>query len=310
MTTGIETLKQNLKGVVVIFMTPFHDDLRLHEKAAARNLRFLISKGIRTGQGAIVVAGSIGECYALTNDERKRLAETVVAEARGEVPVLIGCNHSATAAAVDLAKHAEKIGADGLMLLPPSYATPPERKVYEWYRAVAAETSLGIMVYNNPLMVPVDISVDLLQKMADTIPNIIAVKECSENICRLDEGYGRLRPRLVMINGNCEEDEPCATLRGAAGYTTCIANFAPTLCLDLYFACRDRQWDRAWELHWKLMPAIKFMGRMFGDFRCFIKIAQELLGLQGGPVRPPALSPTPEDRQTVERLVKELGLTS
>jgi len=303
-----DELKQNLKGVVVIMMTPFKESLEVNEEAAAKNLRYIIDKGIRTGQGGVIVTGSVGECYAMTSEQRKRMMEVAVAAADGDVPVLIGCNHSSTRAAIDLAKHAEKVGADGLMLLPPVYAVPPERKIYEWYRAIAAETSLGILVYNNPLMVPVDMSVELLKKMADDIPNIVAVKECSENICRLDEGYHVLRPRLVMINGNCEEDEPCATLRGASGYTTCIANFAPALCLELYHACQKGDWDHAWEVHWRIMPFLQFMGRMHGDFRHFVKIAQELIGLDGGPVLPPALSPTPQDRAGIEKLVREAGL--
>ena len=302
-----EQLRANLKGVVAIVVTPFTEDLELHEEAAAANLRFMIDSGIKTGHGAVVVAGSIGECYAMNDDERKRLMEVTVEAAAGDVPILIGCNHSSTRSAVALARHAEKCGADGLMLLPPVYGIPPEHKVYEWYRAVAAETGLGIMVYNNPLMVPVDISVDLLMRMADTIPNIVAVKECSENICRLDDGYHRLRPRLVMINGNCEEDEPCATLRGAAGFTTCHANYAPALCLDLYRACRSGDRDRAWDIHWRIMPATHAMGRMRGDFRCFVKHGQELAGLYGGPVRPPALAASREELVAVEEVLREAG---
>jgi len=305
-----DELKQNLKGVVVIMMTPFTEDLEVHEQAAAKNLRYMIDHGIRTGQGGVIVTGSVGECYAMANDERKRMMDLAVAEAKGDVPILIGCNHSSTRAAIDLAKHAEKVGADGLMLLPPVYAIPPQEKIYEWYRAIAAETSLGILVYNNPLMVPVDMSVELLSRMAETIPNIVAVKECSENICRLDEGYHVLRPRLVMINGNCEEDEPCATLRGAAGYTTCLGNFTPEVCLELYHAGQRGDWDRAWEVHWQLMPLLEFMGRMHGDFRYFVKIAQEMIGLYGGPVLPPALEPTAEDRQGIEKLVRGAGLVS
>ena len=303
-----EELKASLTGVIVMMMTPFDEHLDLHEDAVAANLRVLIDSGIRTGSGAVVVAGSIGECYAMTNAERMRLAEAAVQAAAGDVPVIVGCNHSATAPAIELARHAETIGADGIMLLPPVYATPPERRIYEWYRAIAAETSLGIMAYNNPLMVPVDMSVDLLKRIADDVPSVVALKECSENICRLDDGYHVLRPRLAIINGNCEEDEPCATLRGAAGFSSYLANFAPKVVLHLSRAGRQGDWQRAWEIHWQLMRFINFMHEMRGDAKCLVKIAQDLVGLSGGPVRPPSLPATPEDRAGVETLLREADL--
>lgn len=288
-------LREKLRGVIVIFLTPFNVDFSLDEDGIRSNIQFLIEKGIKSG---IVVGGSLGECYAMRTNERKRLFEIAIEEANGRVPILCGINESATLIAVELAQYAESVGADGVMLLPPYYMAPNEESILLHFRMVGDAIDIGIMVYNNQWVSKVDMSLELLEKLAE-FENVVAVKDCTPDFFRFRQAIDHLGGRLNILNCMAEFWEPQAFAAGSQGFLSAMANFAPEISLQVAEAGAAGDIVRGKELYQNnLHPYLEveaLVAQDLGDAEtvALYKAAMNIRGLASGPVRPP-LHPLPE----------------
>ncbi|MGC8869826.1 MAG: dihydrodipicolinate synthase family protein [Brevinematia bacterium] len=152
------------------------------------------------------------------------------------VPVIGGCNHTDTRTVIKLVHYAEEAGLDGVMISPPYYWKPDERMVLAHYKAIAKETSLGIMVYNNWFASQLDIPVDLMAKLVDEVPNIVALKDNCNIISKLAQMIEALGDRISIVNGSGEPHEPYAALMGARGFVTGEACVITKTCVAIYEA--------------------------------------------------------------------------
>jgi len=124
----------------------------------------MMDNGIVEGNGLFIVGGSTGELFSMKLEERKKVFEIAVDEVNGKTPVFCGCNHSGTDIAIELAKYAEDVGADGVMVTPPYYwSTPDDETVFRHYKALGEKINIGIMIYNNPFIINNDLSVELVK---------------------------------------------------------------------------------------------------------------------------------------------------
>lgn len=145
-----QELKKQLHGITAISITPFMEDGSFDEKGCEKNLRFLVNGGLNQSNSVLVACGSTGECGAMSTQERKYIMEMVIDTVGKDIPVIAGCNSTNVYESIELAQHAEKYGAAGVMALSPYYyPAKDENCIYAFYKKLAENTGLGILLYNN-----------------------------------------------------------------------------------------------------------------------------------------------------------------
>jgi 4-hydroxy-tetrahydrodipicolinate synthase len=299
-------LKDKVKGIVVVMTTPFRENYELDDDGLRRLTRFLINSGVKEGKGVLVPAGSTGECPMLTDEERRDIFKIVKGEAKGEVPVIGGCNHTDTRAVIKLVHYAEEAGLDGVMISPPYYWKPSEKILLNHYKAIAKETKLGIMVYNNWFASQLDIPIETMVRLVDEVPNIVALKDNSPYISKLSKMIEVLGDRISIVNGSGEPHEPYASLMGARGFVTGEACLIPKTCLSIYEAEKKKDYQTAKEILKKAGPLLDYIlqaGDNLADYIVKLKAGMNIVGLPGGIPRLPL---SPADEEVKARLKKLL----
>ena len=174
-----EELRKQLHGVCVISITPFKEDGSFDAKGYEKNLEFILKGGLDKTNATIVVGGSTGECGAMNPAERKEVLECALAVCGGRLPVIAGCNSTNVREAIELAQHAEAHGAAGVMALSPYYyPAKDEECIYAFYKALAENTGLGILLYNNFEVMNIDCPISVLKRLKE-FPNVVGMKECT-----------------------------------------------------------------------------------------------------------------------------------
>ncbi len=275
------------QGVFTPIVTPFTPDGAFNEDA----VRKIIDQQIAEGAHGIIAAGSTGEWFSMTDNERIRLFEVCHEQVAGRRPLLAGTAAIGTDQAVALTRAAKKIGCDGCMVLPPPYALPSKREVIAHYKSIA-DVGLPIMLYNNPNRTQIDLVPSLVNDLA-AFDAVVAVKDSSKDLFQKAETCHRVKDRLAVFTGM----EPYALAmiqRGAVGIVSMIANVCCThvvACFEHSFAGRYAEAiphqdviDRAFEI-------IAHHG--LGNYPT-VKAMMNVLGRGGGNVRQPYL-PAPDD---------------
>ncbi|MEM3653580.1 MAG: dihydrodipicolinate synthase family protein, partial [Candidatus Bathyarchaeia archaeon] len=144
-----EKLKERLKGVFVVVATPFNEKDELDEEGLRYNLNFLVEKG-KGKPLSLIIAGSTGEFYALSEEEHKRLIKIAVDEVNGKLVLIAGTGQAGTKNALKISKYAEDVGADGVMVVLPYYHVPTENGMYQHFKTIAEGIEVGMLIYNNP----------------------------------------------------------------------------------------------------------------------------------------------------------------
>src|SRR5262245_16258596 len=169
-----------LRGTYTVLITPFTSDGNAVDVPA---LKRLVHWQIEQGIHGLIPLGSTGEFLSMTQDERLQVIETCVREAAGRVPVLIGTGAEWTRDAVAYAREAERMGADGIMVIPPFYSSPTEDELFEHYRRIGEAISLPVMVYNNPATANVDLTPPIVARLS-RIDNVRYIKESTLEVTR------------------------------------------------------------------------------------------------------------------------------
>lgn len=305
---------EQMRGPVTVVFTPFDEKGKeIDEKALKINVRYLIDKGIKNGSGVLVAGGSTGDCFVLSLEERKRVAEIVVKEANGEVPVIVGCNHTSVNTIIEMAQYAEKIGAEGVMVTPPYYwVNLFDDGIYASYKAISDAINIGIMVYNNPGILAKDMSVELLVKLSK-IENVLALKECTPQHVKYIKVVEALSEEIAIINGSGEWMEPISHKLGTKSFISGFANFAPELCVEIYKESVNSNYERADTLAKKFRPLQLILGQYAKELgtscqmgRMYKEMAILCGFRQGGPRLP--MLPIPESyRKKISIALKEGG---
>lgn len=300
---NLEELRESIRGVVVVMVTPFKEDYEVDEEGVRKLTRFLIDSGIKRGTGVLVPTGSTGECPMLTDEERARIFKIVKEEVGNTVPVLGGCNHTDTRTVIKLVRYAEEVGLDGVMISPPYYWKPNEQIVLTHYRAIAKETKLGIMVYNNWFASQWDIPVETLIKLVNEVPNIVALKENTPYIEKFSKVVGAIGDKISVINGAGEPHEPYTALMGARGFVTGEACIIPKTCVAIYEAEVKKDYEKAREILRQAQPLLDFFfaGEHGASYLVRIKAAMNIVGLPGGIPRLPLLPASEEVKQKAKK---------
>jgi len=282
-------------GVFPAATTQFDAALALDLPATQRVQAALIADGVH----GLVLMGTVGEGNSLRAEEKRRVLAAAVEASAGKVPVIAGVSEFTTAAAAEFARDAERLGADGLMLLPAMVYVPTSAELEFHFRTVAAASGLPIMLYNNPPSYRVNIDVATLQRLAD-VPTIVSIKESAPDTRRFTDIFNALGERYVVFAGLDDVAFEGLTL-GASGWVSGLTNAFPAESLLLYAALRSGDLARARRIYRWFMPLLHLDAEH--DLVQSIKLAEQVMGRGSERVRPPRLVLAGERRAAVLALI-------
>jgi 5-dehydro-4-deoxyglucarate dehydratase len=291
-------LRKKLSGVISFPCTPFKKDLSLDLEGLRKNLRSLLKHPIC----AIVAPAGTGELHVLSPQEHFAVMETTVQEVNGRVPVLTGVGIN-TPIAIELVRHAAAADVSGILIFPPYYPTNDDDGIIAYYKAIADTTPLGVLIYSRDWFNP---SPSLVEKLARAIPNLIAWKDGQADMRRFQMIRQRLGDRLHWIGGAGDDAVPAYYTIGIRTYTSSIANVAPKLSLRLHELASAGYSEELTKLMNELViPLYELRGKRKGYEVSAMKSMMDMIGLVGGPVRPPLVDLRPDEvealRVTIER---------
>jgi 4-hydroxy-tetrahydrodipicolinate synthase len=249
--------------------------------------------------------GTVGENCSLSAEEKRTVLTAVKEVTRGRVPVLTGVAEYTTALAVAYARDAEKIGADGLMVLPAMVYKSNRRETIRHYRTVAQATSLPIMVYNNPVSYGVDVTVEMFSELAD-LKNVVAIKESTEDTRRLTDLQNEFGDRFTLFAG-VDDIVLESIMLGATGWVSGLTNAFPRESVALFNLARAGRYEEALSIYRWFMPLLH-LDTIPTLVQC-IKLAEQLMGRGSEMVRAPRLCLEGEERAHVERVVSAAKAT-
>jgi 5-dehydro-4-deoxyglucarate dehydratase len=291
-------LCKKLNGVISFPCTPFKKDLSLDLDGLRKNLRSLLKYPI----AAIVAPAGTGEIHSLSRAEHLAVVKTTVEEVAGRVPVLAGSGFNPPIA-TELAKQAAAAGASGILAFPPYYPSPDDDGLIAYYRGIAEATPLGLLIYSRDLFNP---SPALVEKLAHAIPNLIAWKDGQADIRRYQMIRQKVGDRLHWIGGAGDDMVPGYYSIGIRTYTSSIANVAPKLSLRLHeLASAGNSGELTQLMNDLVIPLYALRARRKGYEVSAMKAMMDMIGLVGGPVRPPLVDLRPDEvewlRSVIER---------
>ena len=228
-------------------VTPFKDGA-VDEDAYRR----LIDWVIENGQHGLVPVGTTGESPTLSHDEHRKVVEICIAEARGRVPVIAGAGSNNTREAMELARHAEKAGADGVLIVTPYYNKPNQEGLFQHFKAIDAAIGIPIVIYNIPPRSVIDMSVDTMKRCYE-LKNVVGVKDATGNIGRISLQRQAMGPEFIQMSGDDITALSCMAA-GAHGCISVVANVAPKPTADLMEACFAGKYDEALKIQDRLVP--------------------------------------------------------
>jgi 4-hydroxy-tetrahydrodipicolinate synthase len=234
-------------GSITALVTPFSNG-----EVDFGQLRALIDWQIENGTHGLVPVGTTGESPTLSHEEHGRVITETIRAARGRVPVIAGAGSNSTREAVALAGHAERMGADGLLVVTPYYNKPNQEGLFQHFKAVNDAVSIPIVIYNIPPRSVIDMSVETMKRLSG-LRNIVGVKDATGNIGRISLQRDAMGPDFIQLSGDDLTGLACMAA-GAHGCISVVSNIAPRLCAELQNACLAGDFAKALEIQDKLVP--------------------------------------------------------
>ncbi|MFD0676086.1 MULTISPECIES: dihydrodipicolinate synthase family protein [unclassified Paenibacillus] len=246
------TKQVTLEGVYPILATPFTEQGDVDENSLRELVRFQLHAKV----DGIALFGMASEMYTLLDDEKARIAEIVVDEVKGQVPLVFGSGHTGLEAAVQLSKRAEKSGADALMVLPPYMAKPDGKRLYDYFAAVAKAVTIPIMIQDAPLASGVNMPAAMLARLSKEFENIAYVKvEAPPTTFKVTEVLEQSEGRLTVFGGMNAMYFYEELGRGAVG--TMPACEFPEVCVSIYQAFKAGDLDTARRTFYQYLPFLR-----------------------------------------------------
>ncbi len=278
------TLRNKLSGVIAFPITPFKDDLSLDLPGLHVNLNKLLEHPV----SGIVAAGGTGEMYSLTPAEYLRVIELTALAVEDRVPVIAGVGFGQRLG-VEMAQAAEKAGADGVLVFPPYYPQADDDGMFEYYRSISQATRLGTIVYSRDWARFTPAMVERLT----ALPNLIGWKDGHGDLRQLQTIMHRVGERLVWIGGAGDDLIGVYYRIGIRAFSSSIATVAPALSLKLHeLATADDGEGLRELLESCVIPLYELRSRRKGYEVSAMKAMMDMVGLNGGPVRPPLVNVT------------------
>ena len=283
------------KGSNVALVTPFKND-KLDDETYIKLIHF----HIKNGTNGLVPAGTTGESPTLSHDEHERVIELCVNESSGKLPVFAGTGSNSTEEAISLTTHAERIGANGALIVTPYYNKPTQEGLYQHYKAINDKCGIPIIIYNIPGRSVIDMSVDTMARLYE-LKNIIGVKDATGDLERVNQTVKKLGKDFLQLTGN-DDNAFEFNKRGGSGAISVTANIAPKLCSDFQKytkSSNDNDIEQAERLDEVLQPLHHAM--FIESNPSPVKYAAKLLRLCEDDVRLPLVKVTDKTKEIVKK---------
>jgi len=294
-------MKVTWRGVFPAACTQFHSDFSLNIPGTLKHLDAMLAAGVH----GFVMMGSVGENTTLESAEKRELLKATVEHVGKRVPILTGVAEYTTAQACRWAADAQKLGADGLMVLPPMVYKSDARETIAHFRAVAKASDLPIMVYNNPPAYKVDITPEMFVEMADE-PKFACIKESSDNPRRVTDIINLTGDRYVVMAGVDDLFLECCML-GAVGWISGLVNAFPAENRLIWDLVQAGKWDEARKVYRWYTPLLHLDTHM--KLVQYIKLASAECGYGTELTRPPRLPVVGEEREQVLNIIRTAKAT-
>lgn len=290
------------RGSIPALVTPMTESGALDEG----KFRAFVDWQIAQGSHGLVPVGTTGESPTLSHDEHNAVVKWCVEETRGRVPVIAGAGSNSTAEAVALAKHAETVGADGVLVVTPYYNKPTQDGLYAHFKAVADAIGLPIVIYNIPGRSVVDMSVDTMARLYE-LKNIVGVKDATANVARVSLQRAKMGPDFLQLSG---EDVTALGFmaHGGHGCISVTANVAPADCAAFQEACASGDFTTARAYQDKLTPL--HTGLFCETSPGPVKVGLAMLGHCSEAMRLPMVPVSDATRGVVREALAHAGLVS
>ena len=290
------------KGSNVALVTPFKGD-SLDEETYIKIINF----HLENGTNGLVPAGTTGESPTLSHDEHERVIELCIKESKGKIPVIAGTGSNSTEEAVSLTKHAEKVGADGVLVVTPYYNKPTQEGLYQHYKSINDSCGIPIIIYNIPSRSVIDMSVDTMARLFE-LKNIVGVKDATGDLNRVNQQKEKMGSNFIQLTGN-DDNAFEFNKRGGVGAISVTANIAPKLCSDFQKFSKSSIQDeieKAKKLDNLLQPLHKSL--FIESNPSPVKYAAKLLNLCDDSVRLPLVKITESTKLEVKKALKNANL--
>ncbi|HEY8883710.1 MAG TPA: 4-hydroxy-tetrahydrodipicolinate synthase [Chloroflexota bacterium] len=282
-------------GCLVAMITPFRNG-EVDEPA----LRGLVQFHLRNGTDGLVPCGTTGESVTMTEEEQLRVIEVVVDEVNGRIPVIAGTGTNGTAKTIKLTKAAQKLGADGALLVTPYYNKPTQQGLFLHFEAVARVTDLPLVLYNVPSRTSVNMAPETVARLAK-IPTIVGIKEAAGNMDQVSQIIGSCPDDFAVLSGDDSLTLPMLAL-GGVGVISVVGNIAPAAMTELVRSYRAGNLARARELHYQLFDLCRAMFLETNPIP--VKTAAGLLGLCSSELRLPLCPIADSNRTKLEEALR------
>ena len=290
------------KGSNVALVTPFKNG-KLDDASYIKLIHF----HIKNGTNGLVPAGTTGESPTLSHEEHERVIELCVKESDGKLPVIAGTGSNSTEEAISLTSHAERIGANGALIVTPYYNKPTQEGLYQHYKAINDKCGIPIIIYNIPGRSVIDMSVDTMARLFE-LKNIVGVKDATGDLNRVNETLKKLGKDFIQLTGN-DDNALEFNLRGGVGSISVTANIAPKHCSEFQkfsILIDEKSKLKAEKIDKILQPVHHSM--FIESNPSPVKYAAKLLGLCDDEVRLPMVKVTEATKKIVEEALKSAKL--
>ena len=290
------------KGSNVALVTPFKNG-KLNDETYIKLIHF----HIKNGTNGLVPAGTTGESPTLSHDEHERVIELCVKESNGKLPVFAGTGSNSTEEAISLTTHAEKIGANGALIVTPYYNKPTQEGLYQHYKAINDKCGIPIIIYNIPGRSVIDMTLDTMARLYE-LKNIIGVKDATGDLKRVDETLKKLGKDFLQLTGN-DDNALEFNKRGGVGAISVTANIAPKLCSEFqkFSILKDeKSFSEAEKINKILQPVHHSM--FVESNPSPVKYAAKLLNLCEDDVRLPLVKVTDPTKEIVQKALMSAKL--
>ena len=290
------------KGSNVALLTPFKNN-ELDVDTYIKLIHFHIENGTH----GLVPAGTTGESPTLSHDEHQKIIELCIKESNGKIPVIAGTGSNSTKEAISLTRHAEKVGADGALVVTPYYNKPTQEGLYQHYKAINDSCGIPIIIYNIPSRSVIDMTVDTMARLFE-LKNIAGVKDATGNLDRATLQKEKMGNEFILLTG---EDGNVLEFnkRGGIGCVSVTANIAPKLCSDFQNFSKSKNSNEIKEaerINELLQPVHKalFIESNPGP----VKYAAKLLNLSSDEVRLPLVKVMDSTKEVIKKALASAKL--
>ena len=290
-----------IKGEGVAIVTPMKENGDVNFE----KLGEILEEQIAAGTDAVIICGTTGESSTLSHEEHMETIRYTIDKVNKRIPVVAGTGSNCTETAIMMSQEAERMGADGLLLVSPYYNKATQKGLIAHYTAIANSVKLPIILYNIAGRTGINIEPKTLLYLAENVENIVAVKEASGNISQIADVAAMCKGKLDIYSGNDDQITPIMAL-GGIGVISVLSNIAPKYTHDLAMSYLNGDVQKSCEMQLKALPLVR---ALFCEVNPIpVKAAMNLMGKEVGPLRMPLTEMEEEHKETLKKAMIDFGL--